>query len=209
MRGLARRTPCVSLFLAATAVGVFLWPGLGAHLQYDRAAIADGEVWRLVSGHWTHYSSDHAFWDVLAFSALAVSCERKSRPRFLACVVTATLAISCAVWLLLPGMGIYRGLSGIDSALFTLFIADMWEEHRQTGPGRPQLLAALCLVAFLAKSAFELQTGRNVFVSGLDASTVGVPLAHLVGAGCGLLIGSCSRLMLRSSRTQQWISSTT
>jgi len=66
----ARRTPCASLFLAATAAVVFSWPGLAAHLQYDRAAIAAGEVWRLASGHWTHYSLDHVVWDALAFATL-------------------------------------------------------------------------------------------------------------------------------------------
>ena len=205
----ARRTPCASLLLAAVAVAVFLWPALSARLQYDRAAIAAGDVWRLVSGHWTHYSLDHLFWDVVAFVALGVVCERRSRPRFLACLVTAALAISGAVWLLLPGMGIYRGLSGIDSALFTLLIADMWEEHRQTGQGRSQVLAAVGLVAFLGKIAFELLTGRNVFVSGLDAGIVGVPLAHLVGAGCGLAVGYGSRIVLGSCHTRQWSSSRT
>ena len=200
----ARRTPCASLFLAAAAGGIFLLPGLGGQLQYDRAAIAAGEIWRLVSGHWTHYSLDHFFWDILAFAATAVACERKSRARFLACVVIAALAISCAVWVLLPGMRIYRGLSGIDSALFTLLIADLWEDQRQTGQRRSQVLAASCLAAFLAKIAFELLTGRNVFVSGLDAGTVGVPLAHLVGAGCGFVAAHCSRLVLGSSRTRQW-----
>jgi len=206
---LARRTPCASLFLAAAAVVIFLWPGLNACLQYDRAAIAAGEVWRLVSGHWAHYSLDHVVWDVLAFAALGLACERASRPRFLVCVVTAAFAISCAVWLLLPGMGTYRGLSGIDSALFTLLITDLLEGQRQTGPGRSQVLAAVCLVGFLAKIAFELGTGRNVFVSGWDASIVGVPLAHLVGAICGLTVGYCSRFVLGSCHTQQWSSSTT
>ena len=205
----ARRTPCASLFLAAAAVVVFLWPGLSEHLQYDRAAVAAGEVWRLLSGHWAHYSLAHLFWDVLAFAALGLACERKSSRRFVVCVVASALAVSVSVWVLLPGRGIYRGLSGIDSALFTLLIADLWEEHRQAGHGRSQLLAAVCLAAFLAKIAFELLTGRNVFVSGFDAGTVGVPLAHLVGAVCGLTVGYCSRFVLGSCHTQQWSSSTT
>ena len=205
----ARRTPCASLFLAAAAAVVFLWPGLAMHLQYDRAALAAGEAWRLVAGHWAHYSLDHLFWDVLAFAALGVACERKGSARFLVCVVTSALAISFSVWLLLPGLQIYRGLSGVDSALFTLLITDLWDEQRQTGQVRSQVIAALCLVAFLLKIAFEVRTGRNIFVSGLDAGTVGVPLAHIVGAGCGLLVGSCSRLMLRSSHIRQWSSSTT
>jgi membrane associated rhomboid family serine protease len=138
-----------------------------------------------------------------------VACERKGSARFLVCVVSSALAISFSVWLLLPDMQNYRGLSGVDSALFTLLITDLWGEQRQTGQFRSQVIAAICLGAFLSKIAFEVRTGRNVFVSGLDAGTVGVPLAHIVGAGCGVLVGSCSRLMLRSSHIRQWSSSTT
>src|SRR5687768_5242432 len=130
------------------------------HLQYDRAAIAAGEVWRLVAGHWAHYSLDQLFWDVLAFAALGLACERKGSARFLVCVVTSTLAISFSVWLLLPGMQIYRGLSGVDSALFTLLIADLWDEQRQSGQVRSQVIAALCLVAFLLKIRSEEHTSE-------------------------------------------------
>ena len=210
MKGLtARRTPCASLFLASMAAVVFFWPGLGPHLQYDRAAIVAGEIWRFVAGHWAHYSLDHFLWDVAAFGALGVACERKSRARFLICVATSTLAISASVWLLLPEMQIYRGLSGIDSALFTFLIVETLDEAGRSGHGRVRAMAMAGLAVFLAKIAFELLTGRNVFVNGLDAAIVGVPLAHIVGAGCGLLVGLGSRLVLRSWRTQQWISSTT
>ena len=205
----ARRTPCASLFVAAAAVMVFLWPGLGAHLQYDRAAIAAGEVWRLVSGHWAHYSFDHVFWDVVAFAALGMACEWRSRARFLVCLVLSALAISVSVWWMLPEIQVYRGLSGIDSALFMFLAASMWNDGcRSERPGL-QAIAMACVTAFLLKVAFELMTGRTVFVQEMDPGAVGVPLAHIVGAGCGLLVGAGSRLVLRSSRTQQWISSTT
>ena len=204
----ARRTPCASLFFVATAAVVFLWPGLGAHLQYDRAAIIAGEVWRLVAGHWAHYSLDHFFWDVLAFAALGVACERRGRARFVGCVLMSALAISVSVWLMLPDMQIYRGLSGIDSALFALLTVVMWSDGRSQRPGR-QAIAMACLIAFLLKVAFELMTGRNVFVNAAETGTVSVPLAHVVGALCGLVIGVGWQPMLRSWHTTQWSSSTT
>ena len=209
MSDAARRTPCASLLLAAAAVVVFLWPGLSAHLQYDRTAIAAGQVWRLVSGHWAHYSLDHVFWDVIAFVALGVACERSSRARFLVCLVASALAISVSVWLMLPEMQVYRGLSGIDSALFTLLAASMWIDGRRSERRGLQAIAMAGVSAFLLKVAFELITGHTVFVKDMDPRAVGVPLAHIVGAGCGLLVGAGSRLVLRSSRTQQWISTTT
>jgi rhomboid family GlyGly-CTERM serine protease len=188
---------------------VFAWPGLAVHAQYDRAAIAAGEVWRALAGHWAHYSVDHLFWDVLAFAALGVACERRGRARFLACLVTSALAISASVWLLLPDMRIYRGLSGIDSALFTLLISDIWREARDRGQTGVQATALTCLGAFLAKTAFEMATGRNLFVTRMETAAVGVPLAHIVGAACGFLVGAGSRLVLRFRRPLQWSISTT
>jgi len=215
----ARRTPCASLFLGAAAVVIFVWPWLSAHLQYDRSAIAAGQVWRLASGHWTHYSLDHLVWDVLAFATLGIACERQSRSRFLVCLIASALAISLSVWLLLPEIQIYRGLSGIDSALFMLLAAVMWNEGaRRARPGQ-QAIAMACVVAFLLKVAIELMTGATVFVRGMGLEAVGVPLAHIAGAGCGLLVGltgpptggHCEtgpQVVLRSSHTTQWSSTT-
>ena len=204
----AGRTPCASLFLAASAALVFSWPGMASLLQYDRAAIAAGEVWRLVSGHWTHYSLDHFVWDSLAFVALGIACERKSRPRFLVCLVASALMISLAVWLLLPEMQVYRGLSGIDSALFTFLAAVMWNDGRRREQPGPQAIATACVIAFLLKVAVELMTGNPVFVRGMGLDAVGVPLAHIVGAGCGFLAGMDRQVVLRSSHTTQWSSTT-
>lgn len=204
----ARRIPCASLFLAGAAAVLFLWPDLATHLQYDRAAIAAGEVWRLVAGHWTHYSFDHLFWDVLAFAALGVVCERRSRARFLFCLITSALAISVSVWLIHPEIQIYRGLSGIDSALFTFAAIGIWSDGRDSERPGLQTIALVCLAGFLLKVAFELMTGRTVFVSDMDTLTVGVPLAHIVGACCGLVAGAGPRVVLGSNHTHTWSNST-
>ena len=204
----ARRTPCASLFLAGSAAILFMWPSLATYFQYDRAAITAGEVWRLVAGHWTHYSLDHFFWDVVAFTTLGVVCEQRSRARFLVCIVTSALAISISVWLAYPEMRIYRGLSGIDSALFTFVAAGMWNDGRRSERWALQALALACLAGFLWKVSFELMTGRTVFVSEMAPLAVSVPLAHIVGALCGLVAGAGSQVVLRSSHTHTWNSST-
>ena len=66
MKGLSR-IPYASLLLAAAAVVIHVLPRAATRPQYDRAAIAAGELWRILSGHWTHVSADHLFWNVLAF----------------------------------------------------------------------------------------------------------------------------------------------
>jgi len=185
----ARRIPCASLLLSLAAVFVFACPSLAAPLQYDRAAIAAGEFWRLFSGHWVHYSFDHFFWDVLAFCCLGVACERRSRSRFLTCVVVSALAISLSVWFGLSGMSAYRGLSGVDSALLVLLFMELWSDAIRSGQPKQMLFPAACLAAFVFKVAFEVTTGDTIFVKSLGSGLVGVPLAHVAGATVGFLVG--------------------
>ena len=185
----ARRIPCASLLLSTAAAFIFLLPSLAAPLQYDRASIAAGEIWRLLSGHWVHYSFDHFFWDVLAFGFLGLACERRSRSRFLVCVTASAFAISLSVWFCLPGMRAYGGLSGVDSALFALLVVELWSEGVHARRPEQVAMATACLAGFLLKISFELATGKNLFVQSLESGTVGVPLAHVAGAAVGFLVG--------------------
>ena len=124
----ARRMPCASLLLSLAAAFIFVCPSLADHLEYDRTAIAAGEIWRLFSGHWVHFGFDHFFWDVLVFGFLAAACERRSRPRLFVCVIASALVISMSIWFGLSGLRVYRGLSGIDSALVVLLFMELWSQ---------------------------------------------------------------------------------
>jgi rhomboid family GlyGly-CTERM serine protease len=176
----AARLPLTSLLLFFPALPAF---PLGGWLELDRAAVARGEVWRLLTGHWTHWTLDHLLWDSLAFLALAVFCEvRISRRRLLATVAGSALAVSAGVWFVLPEIARYRGLSGIDSALFMLLAVTILRETRSP-------LAAVAVAAFLAKAAWEVSTGSTLFTEAAG-SFVPVPLAHLIGGAWGLALGS-------------------
>jgi len=196
------RIPCASLLLSLAAACIFACPSLAARLEYDRAAIAAGEIWRLFSGHWVHYGFDHFFWDVLAFGFLGAACERRSRPRFLVCVTASALAISLSVWFGMPGMNAYRGLSGIDSALLVLLFMELWSEAGRAGQPKQIVIPAACLMAFVCKVSYELATGDTIFVKSLGSGMVGVPLAHVAGAAVGFLVGlgtPGTRRLLRTS----------
>jgi rhomboid family GlyGly-CTERM serine protease len=205
IRSKARRIPCASLLLSMAAAFIFLCPSLGAHLEYNRAAIAAGEVWRLFSGHWVHYGFDHFFWDVLAFGFLGAACERRSRPRLFLCVTASALAISLSVWFGMSGMNAYRGLSGIDSALLVLLFMQLWSEARRSGQPEQLAIPAACLIAFVCKVSYELATGDTIFVKSLGSGMVGVPLAHVAGAAVGFLVGLATpgtrRVVLRWLKT--------
>lgn len=183
----AGHLPYASLALATIALVIAALPCLGTWLQYDRLAIAAGECWRLWSGHWTHVSGEHLFWDVLMFVVLGSLCELEHRGRCIASVIGATILIPVVLWFGMPGLSIYRGLSGIDSALFVLLATTHWRREYQAHHwGWVMVLSAVC-VLFGAKVVYEAMTGSALFVN--DLGMTPVPLAHLIGALVGLGVG--------------------
>lgn len=181
-----KRIPTLTLFFAAFGLIVHASPTLTLVFEFDRTAIIRGEFWRLVTGHFTHFGADHLRWDVIAFIAFGSLVELRSRKRFLVCVGLAALGVSVGVGLFQPQFLNYRGLSGLDSALFGFVTADLlragWRERDHLAMG----FTSLALAGFLAKSAYEISTGLTLFVAP-SADFKSVPLAHLLGAVAGTL----------------------
>jgi rhomboid family GlyGly-CTERM serine protease len=176
------------LVLALPALLVQLAPGAAERLEYDRDRLAAGELWRLATCHFTHWSPEHLFWDLGAVVLLAACCSRFGMQRLTAALCSADLAVSLAVWIALPSMSRYRGLSGLASALFALLAVSVWREAREGGRPALAFAAAAALVGFVIKLSWEMATTSPVFV-GPGSGFVAVPLAHLVGAVCG---GCCA-----------------
>lgn len=180
-----KRWPWVTVSLSVAAFALHGSPEIAAAIQHERGAVAAGELYRIFTCHWTHFSLDHLLWDALAFLALGALAERASRPRFLACLAASALAIPLAVLALEPGIQVYRGLSGLDSALFALAGVTILRDRLASGD---RLLAAGIAVAFLgfgAKIAYECLTGSTFFVDSVSSSMVPVPAAHVIGAIVG------------------------
>ena len=181
--------PYASLILAGAALLVAIWPSVTLRLQYDRLYIATGELWRFLTSHWTHVSGDHLFWDVLLFVVLGALCESNSRVRYAVCIAGAAVLIPLMLWVAFPDLQTYRGLSGIDSALFallaTVLLQQEWRAQRWEWVGP---LTVICL-AFFAKVGYEWATGHTIFVDSRAGDMIPVPLAHGVGAGVGVVVG--------------------
>jgi len=177
------RAPWVTLTIAAVACAIESSPRLQSLCQLSPTTTSLRQAYRLFTCHLTHWSADHLIWDVAAFVVLGALCERTSRVAFVACLFASAAAISLAIQALEPGFMVYRGLSGIDSALIGwLTLCSMRRER-----SRSAVVAGVLLTAFFAKCGFELVTGRAIFVDARAGGFVPAPLAHLVGAGFGAL----------------------
>ncbi len=192
----------MTALVAAASVAIALWPGAGSLLEFNRAALAAGDWWRVLSGQLTHFGFEHLAWDAGVFVVLGVLCERRNRTATLACLGMVTLFIPSAVWLLLPEMATYRGLSGLDTALFALLGVMMLSEKRREGSCGWVAVIFLLLLGMVAKIAWEFLTGGTIFVDSSSDQFVPVPLAHLVGAAVGLLVSS---VCTASKGAIQWL----
>lgn len=192
-----KKFPLLTLGLGALAWFVFTQPGWTEALEMNRAALARGELWRLLTGHFAHFTTEHLNWDVAVFVALGALVELRSRRHFVVVLAGGALAISLGVWWLQPQFASYRGLSGIDSALFGFVAADIFRLAGAEGRRGPAVAAVLAMTLFVAKIVFELVTGRAVFVES-DVAFAPVPFAHLVGVLVGVIV--CPKISPNHSR---------
>jgi rhomboid family GlyGly-CTERM serine protease len=165
------------------ALAVCSLPGAGAALVYDRAAILDGEVWRLVTGHWVHFSARHLFCDVtvLAITGWLIGC--RGDRAFPAVCLLASVSISLALLVFMPDMAYYGGVSGIAMAS-TVYLA--LQALHEPAPWRGAAVSVLLVC--VAKVVLEAVTGDFTLAGLGRARVVPVPLSHLVGAASGVAV---------------------
>jgi rhomboid family GlyGly-CTERM serine protease len=189
LKSTAEQLPVISLIVSAAACLVTALPPAADWLQYDRSAIAGGELWRLVTCHLTHWSFEHLFWDAMALLFLGFVIEQDKRRRLLTCIALSAVLIPLVVHACMPELSTYRGLSGIDSAAFMLLAVTLLVESWDRRDWGWTLVCTAVMGGFAVKTGFEFTTGNALFVDASAAEMLPVPLAHVVGAGIGVLCG--------------------
>ncbi len=179
------RMPWLTWLLAGLSAAVFA--ALGAapeHGVYDRFAVAGGEVWRLLSGHWMHGDTGHLAWNLGALLILGGIVETHSRLVLLLGLLVGSLAVDGWLWFLVPGMRQYCGLSGVLNTLLVLALAILWRRGTRgsiLGIGGASMLKILLEIA-----------GGGALIT--QTAWVAVPAAHLAGwlAGAALVAVAAS-----------------
>ncbi len=179
--------------LALTLIGVVLSAGLiGDHDQAqrfiaDRAAIADGELWRLFTGALVHIDLGQAGRDLSVFFLLGAVHEGLFGWRW-APLMLLLLPLGPAL-AFAEGAPSYFGLSCAVNGLFALSLIEQWRRARA-----PWI--ALLAAVFLGKLLYEGFSGDMMMPMALERGVRPLPLAHLGGA----LVGGLCALIVRSSK---------
>lgn len=146
-------------------------------LRYDRAAIAAGQWWRLLTAQITHLGLHHALLNTLGLVFLWTLFAREWKPLQWAVIAfVVTVAIDSGLWFLDSGITWYVGASG---TLHGLMVAGVVAYI-----GRRDPLGWIMAGLLVVKLAYEHLQGPLPFVGR------GVPVvvdAHLYGAVGGLV----------------------
>lgn len=151
-------------------------------LRFDRAAIATGELWRLLSGHFVHLSWSHF---ALNAMGLLLVCylvgARFTALQWIAISLLTIAGIDLGFWLWEPQLAAYVGLSGLLHGILAAgIVAGLRLRHREA-----YLLGAIVV----AKLAYEQLIGP---MPGSEQSTGGAVIvaAHLYGALTAAVAGA-------------------
>jgi rhomboid family GlyGly-CTERM serine protease len=153
-----------------------------AELIYDRQAIAAGEIWRLLTGHFVHSDLNHLAWNAAALLLIGSLLEGFGRRQMGAAIVVGIVAVDLALWFGMPDLEKYCGLSGMLNALLVVALAEGWRRTRHS------LFAGAALVSLL-KLVVEAMMGQGLLV---QTAWPSVPLAHVAGFLGGALLWLCA-----------------
>jgi len=171
------------LAIIITAIPVFVYLVLGPApewLIFDRKAVLQGEVWRLVTGHWVHSDAEHALWDIAALGILSVILDKLSRVLLIISLTLGTFGVDIWIWYINESLAYYCGLSGILNTVFISVIFSLWEKTENS-------ILWIVFTGAVAKVLLEIVTGQAVFT---QTAWPSVPEVHAVG----LLIGIVTML---------------
>lgn len=172
------KLPWRTLMLGTMALVAFLSFGAAPEAWvFDRQAITQGELWRLVTGHWVHSDFAHAFWDVSALLVLGILFEARLQWRLPLALLVATVGVDAWLWWGDPALQYYCGLSGILNSLLIVGLLQLWRDFRHP-------LVVFTGVAAALKIIIEINTGQALLT---QTAWPSVPTVHAVGFLCGLV----------------------
>jgi rhomboid family GlyGly-CTERM serine protease len=155
-------------------------------LRYERAAVLQGEYWRLLTGHFVHGSAQHLLLNAVGLGLIAALFPREySAPAWLLILASSIVTIDLGFVFLKPQLQWYVGLSGVLHGALAAGALGWWRHESRA-------LALVLSAVLVGKLAWEQWHGALPLSGDMPV----VVDAHLYGAIGGALAGAA--LLLRS-----------
>jgi rhomboid family GlyGly-CTERM serine protease len=189
---MTRQIPIVTLVVVGLSALIYLLP-ISSPLAYNRHAILTGEWWRMLTGHWVHFSPRHFLYDTAAFGIAGWMIEMRGHRNFGWLCVIAPVAISGTMLVCNPQLQICGGLSGMAIAAIVFLALNGLEE-----PGPWRWICGAALTLCIAKLIGEATTGRFFVLPEPTGFTL-VPSNHIAGALIAFIVYLWPKLITHHS----------
>lgn len=158
-------------------------------LRYDRDLIAAGQWWRMLTGSFVHLGWWHLFLNEMGLAVLVLLCpQRLSASVWLRRLLFLSVGMSIGLYLFVPRLQSYVGMSGVIHGLFLLGLVPQVLKK--------DLIALGCLLYLFGKLGWEIFSGAPVS----DETALGgsvVLESHLFGTLAALAYGLVFRVFTR------------
>ena len=144
---------------------------------YNREAILNGELWRLVTAHFVHFNDIHLLYNVAVFGIIGWIVEHKGYGCFWLVYLLMVCSISAALTVLKPDMAYFGGLSGIacGSVVYCSLLC-----LREVSPWRNMSIIALIFLS--VKICLETYSSGSLLPYWGTQDFVPIPLSHITGS---------------------------
>jgi rhomboid family GlyGly-CTERM serine protease len=176
------RVPALTLLMVGGALLVAAFPGWSAGLIYDRQAVLKGEIWRLFTGHWVHFSPSHLGFDLLALGLAGWMIQARGLPNFGWLCLLAPWGINLALLTFVPDLRQAGGLSGLATCFLVYLALDGWGDT-----GLWHWVCGLTLAGVVGKILLEWHTGHLLLATVQPGTVVVSTASHVAGALAGLM----------------------
>lgn len=168
----------LSLLLLGGAMLPASWQGL---LEYQRDAISQGQLWRIVTGHLVHLGWNHVLLNLVGFWLIwqLFLNQRIATKTYSLILLLITFGTTTGLYLFDHELVWYRGLSGVLHGLLIWALLREWK----CAPVTHGIILVLVLLKLLWEQIGGAMPGSTELVSGRV-----VVDAHLYGAISGALL---------------------
>ncbi len=164
--------------IAALMAVLMLLPELSARLELCPGR---SPLYTWLTCHLVHYTWKHFLYDTVVFLALGMVVIRQYGMKWFAGLcIGSGLVIALVLPFAAPQFTVYRGISGIDTALVAAAALVLLGDKSLFW----RIAAGITLAGIVAKFGYETFVGNGVFVAEESFAPAGA--AHLTGLACGI-----------------------
>lgn len=170
------QTYALTLFIVGISIIAYGCPRFSDFLVYDRQNILCGELWRLLTAPFVHFSLSHMFWDSLLFGSAGFAIGAAGYRGFWLVCIFAIIIPSLIFLLTLPELERYGGLSGLATGAVAYFCLCSALKTR-----KKRMLWLAILVGMGAKIVAETTLNAPLFVKTSGIPFRVLPSVHIFG----------------------------